>query len=455
MVAMCVAARVRALALSLLLLPGNAGAARAQSASAFSQAPAWDGPPLSLAEAVGEALQANASLVATRAGVAPLAERPAQERSLMPPRVEGQIWQWPLTTLSPAKVDMYMFLLEQEFPGRGKRELRATNAEKELATAEADVESRRLEVMGEVRRAYITLALARRDLLAAFETGRALEQLVESAQATYAAGGGSQAAVVKALLDVTRVQERMASIAGEERMGVARLNTILGRVPGAPIGALNEPRVDSARGRVTDPASANFDRHPDVRAARAAVEQAQSALAVAEHEGKPDWMVQGGYMLIPGEAGAWTARVGLTWPTAPWAKPRLTASVREATARRDAAMAAVATAESRVRLMVAEAAARLAAAEARLSVLRGTLVPEARHLVEATRLAYQNAQGTLGDALDARLMLLEAQLDEARALREAELARADLDSAIGDAPVATAVPGATGTLVLTRPTVEH
>ena len=97
----------------------------------------------------------------------------------MPPRVEAQIWQLPVTTLNPAKADMYMFMLEQEFPGPGKRGLRAANAERELAVASAEFETQRLEMAGAIRRAYVTLALARRDLLAAFDTGRALEQLVD------------------------------------------------------------------------------------------------------------------------------------------------------------------------------------------------------------------------------------------------------------------------------------
>jgi outer membrane protein TolC len=61
-------------------------------------------------------------------------------------------------------------------------------------------------------------------------------------------------------------------------------------------------------------------------------------------------------------------------------------------------------------------------------------MPQAQHLVDATRVAFENAQGSLGDALDARLLLLEAQLDEARAIREVELARADLESALGVGP---------------------
>jgi cobalt-zinc-cadmium efflux system outer membrane protein len=431
---MSAVACVRAL-LTALSVAGAPPLALAQGVSVFNQSPAWAGPALTLAEALREALDRNADLTSARAGVAPLSERAAQERSLAPPRVEAQIWQWPLTTINPANVDMYMFMVEQEFPGRGKRALRGANAEQELATASADVRMRQLEVAGEVRRSYVTLAISRRDLLASYETGRALEQLAGAAQTTYAAGAGSQASVVKALIEVTRLQERMTQIAGEERMGAARLNTLIGRAPDASIGALDEPRPDPPGAPAAALARIAVDTHPDVRAARAAVVQAESAMAVAQQERRPDWMLQGGYMLLPGEAGAWTGRVGMTWPTAPWAKTRLTAAIAEAGKRRDAATAGIAAAESRVRLVIAEAAARVDAASARLDVLRGTLVPQARHLVDATRVAFENAQGSLSDALEARLLLLEAQLDEARAIREAALARADLDTATGNAPV--------------------
>lgn len=41
---------------------------------------------------------------------------------------EAQIWQWPLNTLNPANTDMYMFMVTQDLPGRGKRDLRAAVA---------------------------------------------------------------------------------------------------------------------------------------------------------------------------------------------------------------------------------------------------------------------------------------------------------------------------------------
>jgi hypothetical protein len=37
---------------------------------------------------------------------------------------ETQIWGWPITTLNPIRTDMYMFMAEQELPGKGKRAAR-------------------------------------------------------------------------------------------------------------------------------------------------------------------------------------------------------------------------------------------------------------------------------------------------------------------------------------------
>jgi outer membrane protein, heavy metal efflux system len=423
--------RRRALAMGLLIVAGTGNSAAAQTTSLFPAAPLWHGPALALDEALKLALDGNPELLSARANTAPLAERPAQARSLEPPRLEAQIWQWPVTTIDPGRVDMYMFMIEQDLPGRGKRELRAAAAQRELATAVAEVDVRRLATTGEVRRAYVSLALARRDLVAAYQTGRALEQLANAAQTMYAAGGGSQQAVVKALLEASRVSARMTLLTGEERAGAARLNSLLGRDPDTPIGILDEPAPEPLHARSSARAADAPAQHPAIRAAQASLAHAESAQALAARERSPDWMVQGGYMLMPGEAGAWTARVGLTWPSAPWARRRLDASITEAAKRREAAVAAVTAAQSRVRAMAAEASARADAANARLQVLRGTLVPQARHLVEASRVGFENGQGTLAEALDAQLTLLEAQLDEARAMRELELARIDLETVLG------------------------
>ena len=405
-------------------------------AAAFAQAaaaevpPEWPGPPLSLRVALEQALTNNADLRLARAEAAPLSDRPAQEQSLMPPRVEAQVWQWPVTTIDPRETDMYMFMLEQDFPGRGKRARRVEVARRAIAAADAAVEARRLQVAGAVRQAYARLALARRDVRSAREIAGGLDGLVAASQTTYAAGGGSQALVVRAMLAVSRVRERLATLEGDARAAAAQLNTLMGRAPTQAIGALDEPPGQiAATARAAD--DVEVGRHPEVLAARAVVAQAESQVAAARQERRPDWMVQGGYMLMPGEAGAWSARVGVTWPSAPWTKGRVTAAVAEAEKRRDAAEAALAAVEARLRQAYEEATARVAAAGSRLHALRTAVLPQARHLVDATRVAFESGQGSLADALEAQQMLLEAGLDDARAVHELELARADLDTAAG------------------------
>ncbi|MFP5379295.1 MAG: hypothetical protein ACLGHP_06020, partial [Vicinamibacteria bacterium] len=93
-------------------------------------------PPLTLPDAVREALTANTTLAAERAGIAPLRERPAQARALPPPMAEAQIWRWPVTTLNPGRVDMFMFMGQQALPARGARDADHTLALRDVEYAE-------------------------------------------------------------------------------------------------------------------------------------------------------------------------------------------------------------------------------------------------------------------------------------------------------------------------------
>src|SRR4029450_6337616 len=95
--------------------------ALAISAPPVSRAEQPVSPPLTLTGAIREALAPTPELVALRRDYdAAKAAAPAA-RFLDAPMLETQVWQWPVTTVNPAMVDMYMFTAEQALPGRGKR----------------------------------------------------------------------------------------------------------------------------------------------------------------------------------------------------------------------------------------------------------------------------------------------------------------------------------------------
>ena len=166
---------------------------------------AADGPPLTLKAALDEALAKSLDLAALRAQVQVTRERPAQERSLPPPMFEGTIWQWPVNSINPANANMYMFMIGQDLPGRGKRELRAAVAEKDISLAQTDVTVRTRQIVNEVKRAYALLFIARKATEVHLASVELLRQIADVSQAKYATGRISQQDVLKPVVELSRL----------------------------------------------------------------------------------------------------------------------------------------------------------------------------------------------------------------------------------------------------------
>jgi outer membrane protein TolC len=186
-----------------------------------------------------------------------------------------------------------------------------------------------------------------------------------------------------------------------------------------------------------------IEKHPELRAAHLGVERAQAALAVVNREYKPDFFVGGGYMLMPREAGAWTASAGMSWPNAPWSRGRLDARKAEASADVEAAAARARAVEREIRLAVHDAYVRVMAAGQRASLLRTTVIPQSEQTLEVSRVAYQTNRVDFLALIDNQRVLLDAELNYFRALSDRELALADLLRAVGNetlalSPVASA-----------------
>ena len=391
----------------------------------------YEGPPLSLRAAIDQALEQNPTLIALRGQFEAARHRPVQERFLMPPSFEAQIWQWPVATLNPLNTNMYMFTAQQELPGRGKRALRAAVAEKDVELASVEIALRSRDVIKDVARAYADLAVARRAINIYLASVGLLRQFADASAIKYAAGRSPQQDVLKAVVEVSKLHEDLVMQEETAATAAARLNTLLDRDPQTPIGPLEEPREV-----VTLPASEELqrlamERQPELRAAQLGIERAQATLALVSRDYSPDFFVSGGYMLMPRDAGAWTASVGMTWPNAPWSRGRLDARKAEVTAEIEAAAVSARAVERQIRLAVHEAYIRVTAATARAALLRTTLLPQSEQTLELSRVAYQTDRVAFLALIDNQRALLGFQLNYYRALSDRELALADLARAIG------------------------
>jgi cobalt-zinc-cadmium efflux system outer membrane protein len=387
--------------------------------------------PLTVGDALSEAMSRNPEIALLRRELDAARTRPGQERFLQPPTLEAQIWQWPVDTLNPANTNMFMAMLGQELPGRGKRRLREALVETDVRLAEADVAVRARAVVERVKRAYVDLSLARRAVAVHHESVDLLRQFADAAQVRYATGGFSQQDVLKAVLELTRVHDHLIGLEQRALLAEARLNALLDRPPDAAIGPLGAPRDDVSLPPADWLQRLALEQQPELASARLAIERAQARAAIVGQEYKPDFFVMGGYMLMPRDRDGWTAKVGVTWPTAPWSRGRLDAQKGEAEAEMAVAAARVRAVENGVRLAVQEAYVRASAARQRASLLRTTLLPQSRQARDASRVAFEADRGDFLALIDSERVRLDAELDYYAALSDAELAFAELERAVG------------------------
>lgn len=389
------------------------------------------GPPLTLDAALTEVLARNPELIALRRQFEAVRERPAQERFLAAPTFEAQIWQWPIHTLNPTNTNMYMFMVGQDIPGPGKRRLREAVVQKDVELAGTDIAVRARDVVDRVKRAYAELFLARKAIEVHHASVDLLRQLADVAQAKYTTGRISQQDVLKAVVELSRVHDRLITLDQQAQLAEAQLNTLLDRPAGAAIGPLAEPHE-----RVLMPSAETLqqlavEHQPELAMARLGVQRADAQLAVVNREYKPDFFAMGGYMLMPNDRDAWMAKIGITWPNAPWSRGRLDAQRAEATAEIAAANARARAVENGLRLAVQQAYVRVKAAERRAALLRTTILPQSEQTLEVSRVAYQTDRVEFLAIIDNERVRLDAQLDYYRALSDFEQSLADLERAVG------------------------
>jgi cobalt-zinc-cadmium efflux system outer membrane protein len=392
----------------------------------------YEGPPVTLTELLRLAHEKNPELIALRQQVNVARQRPAQARGLNPPMAQAQIWQWPINSINPANTTMYMFMVSQELPGRGKRDLRAAVAEKDIALAENDVTARARQIVNEIKQAYATLFIARKAIDVHLESVDLLRQIADVSQAKYTTGRISQQDVLKPVLELSKLHTDIVMFDEQANIATARLNVLLDRSPETPIGPLVDPREETVLPATADLQRMAVERHPELQRARLEVERAEAELAVSQHEDRPDFSVQGGYMVTPHMTDAWLGSIAVTWPKAPWSRGKVDARVAEQTAAIEAAKARTRTMENTVRLRVQEALVRAKAAQERAALLRTTIVPQSHQTLEVSRLAYQTDRVDFQALIDNERVLLDARLDYFRALSGFNQALADLEGAVGD-----------------------
>ncbi|MGA9587837.1 MAG: TolC family protein [Terracidiphilus sp.] len=416
--------------------PGASGPVEAFSAFIDNRKPPDASTPAqSLDEIERSALAENPEIHVAARKVAMAEAHVPTTGKLDDPQFMLRNWQVPLNKPWDYNAAQNMLMLSQSLPGPGKRALQTSIAQSDVTVAQDELESVRLRVRVEVRKAFFDLLLAQEEMRIHDQHVDIARQAIEAARIKYTVGKVPQQDVLKAKLAMTRLEEHMIRFDRDAEVARAQMNTLLGRDPAMPI------RVEGDFGVGADlPAGKQLEERslvsrPDLLEAQAVAEKSRREQSLAGKAYVPDFNIAGGYMLMPTGNSPRNNYMVEGSITLPWLNRRKhDAEISESTVKVTEQDAEVAAMRNAAFGQIEEALAEARAAQRLARVYHDSLEPQAQATLHAAVIAYENNQTDLLDLLDSQMAVIDVDLAWFQSMGNFAASMSDLELAVG-API--------------------
>jgi outer membrane protein TolC len=379
--------------------------------------------PLGVEDVLRLVRDGRAEIIAAKAAERAAAQRPTIASALEDPMVSPSIDHLPFM-LEGADVSV---TIEQRIPLSGLRAHRRQAAEAGVDRARAEIVRTTLDVSLDAVSAFFMLHERRQSAGVLDEQLALARQVVGAANARYAGGTGPQSDVLRAELEVARLEGASRAFRAEVRAAEAMLNASLGRdaddiVPALAVAlfAQQVPAWSAVKAAIT--------RRPELAGGRADIARASADVLVMRDMYKPMALIRTGPSYTMTDGRGLMAMVGVSLPI--W-RGRLRAGVAEAEAMRDMAKADLGAMTRMVEGQAAVALNQVDAAETRYRSLRDDVLPRARNTIDPVLASYAAGRLPLISVLDVVQALWITQSDFIESEMTLGLAWARLRRAMG------------------------
>ena len=379
--------------------------------------------PLGLADVVRLASDRRDEIEAARARTRAGEARPDIVSALEDPMIAPSLDHLPFM-LQGADVSV---TIEQRIPLSGIRGHRRASALADVERLRADTRRTVLDVGVQAANAFLMLQERRRTTALVDEQLTFARDVVTAANARYASGTAPQSDVLRAEVEVARLEALARALVSEVRGAEAMLNTTLALDVDQPVPPL-APLVLAEPVPAWAGIKAALTERPELVGARAEIARADADVQVMRDMYRPMATIRTGPSYTMADGRGWMAMVGVSLPI--W-RGKLRAGVAEAEAMR-----AMSEAELRAmtRMIEGDAAAavhQVRAASDRQSAIRTDVLPRARMAIEPAVAGYTSGQLPLVSVIEAVQALWLVQADLIAADIELGLAWARLGRAVG------------------------
>lgn len=390
------------------------------------------GMATSLRELIQEAEQKNPQIAASFHAWQASRNVPKQVSAL--PETQLSVQQFsvgsprPFAGYSNSDFSYIGFGASQDIPYPGKRQLRAQVAEHEADSMEAQTDSVRRTVMGNLKMVYFRLAYIQQTLGVLQKSDALLNQVQEASEARYRVGQGNQQDVLKAELQHTKILQEIAHHHQEEGLLEAQIKQLLGRPQESPDLVAETLTVRSLPYTAAELLQRAREQNPDVHSKKASIRQQDTQVELAHKNFRPDFNVTYTYEHTADKfRDYYMATFGIRLPN----RGRQKAELAEAQENQERARQELDAESQRVLSEVQQQYVRAKTAEERLKIYSDGLVPQSEATFQSALSAYQSNKQDFEGLLSGFLDVLNLDLEYRNELVEHESALAELERLTG------------------------
>ena len=411
--------------------PSSSGMAKAVDRDSRNQITDHPAGLPSLQKLIEQALENNPEIKAMQRRFDVMRARIPQAKALDEPMLSvgymGNLTPFTLQTDDPSSGRTIS--ISQDLPFPGKRSLRG-----KVASSEADAEwwafeQTRRNVVAEVKDAYFDLYYLTKALGVVTKTKVLLEQFTKIAEVRYSVGKGIQQDVLKAQVEFSKLIEQQTVLEQRKQVAEARLNSLLYREPGSPVGTPDELKPRDFPYSLTQLNETAVANYPDLKAQRRKIEGAQYAIQLAKKEFYPDFSVGFTYVNRPAMPEMYGISVGIKLPVfyAQKQRPALT----EATASFEAEKRSLENTTTLLMFKIRDKYLAQTTAKRLMSLYSTTIVPQSSLSLESAIAGYEVGKVDFLTLVDNLVTLLNYELSYYEQLSNEEKAVAALEPLVG------------------------
>jgi len=374
--------------------------------------------PLTLAEAEDLALRDEPGQASLLAQAAALDEESVAAGQLPDPMLRTAVANYPIesggfTTEGMSQVQLG---LHQVFPPGDTREISMHRVETLALAMKEHADGRGRDVLTAVRQSWLEAYYWQRAQAIVSESRPFFEDLATVTRSMYSVGRKDQLDLLRADLELSRIDDRLIEINRQHARAVAALSEWVGDNAARRLAdKLPEwtglPSIETLR--------AGLMEHPMLRAADARIEARQAGVNLAEEKYKPGWAVDFGYahrngVLPNGEPRSDFVTLAVTMDLPMFRKNRQDRRVAAALNERRAAIDSKEQLLRRLRSRLDAEYARWTDLNRRIDLYDRQILSLASDHAQAALLAYQSDAGDFADVMRGYINDLNTRVDHIR-----------------------------------------